>query len=173
MIYSRLRLRADVVNFRCVCRLWNDVASHPRIRKERWCRQRTTCAMGNGGGISRCFGIGEFQCEVCDPPEGLCFTNALIHCMKCGRRLGPSCCISLAPLCIECAPEECPKCQKPVQKFRDRPSLGFLSNQRSMIFLYCSHLQKALCYDCYQASTTILVWYVTGAFTSTQALRYE
>jgi hypothetical protein len=86
ILFSELQLRRDITEFRCVCKRWNTIARCKWAAKQRWEKQRETCALK---GFRSCSHIGEFLCQVCDQPEELCWSHSRIKCVRCQRLLGP------------------------------------------------------------------------------------
>lgn len=147
-IYAELQYREDALKFRRACRLWNEVATSFGATQRRWCQQRLTCALCEVQvtGCSTCCRIGEFQCEVCEEPEDLCFRDARVRCSKCQRRLGPRCCVSKAPVCVECVQECELGCGKKPQRFIDTPWNRFVVNDNT--FYYCTDCELFACHRC-------------------------
>lgn len=146
-LYAEIQLRRDAIEFRCACRLWNDVASDKNVKWQRWCKQRLSCALGdNVTGCSSCCGIGEFQCEVCEETEVMCYRDAGIQCAKCHRRLGPKCCVAKAPICVECVQECQLGCGRRTTRFIDKP--WEFNDQLDDKFYYCNDCDVVTCYDC-------------------------
>lgn len=149
-IYADLQYRADALKFRSVCRLWNEVATSEGGKCRRWCQQRLTCTFLDTKvtGCSTCCRIGEFQCEVCEEPEDLCSQDARVRCSKCQRRLGPRCCVSRAPVCVECVQKCELGCDKKSQRFIGTPwdFEGIIGMDDK--FYYCTECQLFACYRC-------------------------
>ena len=94
-IFSHIQFEKDIKQFQMVCHQWYQVATSDWAREKRW-NNLYECS------IQKCCQPGNYHCEKCETKELLCSHHAVIRCIFCYKGLGPKCCVSNVPVCIEC-----------------------------------------------------------------------
>jgi len=91
LLFSDMRFREHVLNFRLACRRWNNVSHRASAKRLRQLKHAYTCGGPKSGQV--CSRIGEITCQVC------CQYSSCPQCMmKCSvcMRWSASCCNSTA-----------------------------------------------------------------------------